>query len=73
MFRVINVKRYRAKKHYKYYDGEIFPGTYYYRGFAINEKKVPFEFFFTDDSFWEKEKIPTNILKQEFERYQQIS
>ena len=65
-FRVINVKYHKARKTYTYYNGVITPGQYYYRGFAVVNKQ-PFEFFFKDNNFFLKGKIPLTILKKEFE------
>lgn len=70
-FRIINVRYHKAKKEYSYYDGKIYTGNYYYRGFAVDKRNKPFEFFFTDDNIWEKKKISTQILYQEYIRHQQ--
>ena len=66
-FNVVFVNKHIAKKEHIYYDGEIKPGQSYYRGFAINkETKSYFEFMFKDDSYYENESIPSNILEKEY-------
>lgn len=64
--RVINCRRYKARKRYKYYDGEINVGHIYFRGFAVNDNDEPFEFMFTDNKFYNERKIPKTLLNQEF-------
>ena len=71
-FRVINVKYHKARKTYTYYNGVITPGQYYYRGFAVDQTNTPFEFFFTEDEIFNKLKIATNILYEEYVRYWNI-
>ena len=71
MFRVINVRYYKARKNYSYYNGKIYMGDYYYRGFAVDKRNKPFEFFFIEDSFWNDMKIPNKILQKEYIRHQQ--
>lgn len=65
MFRIINVHYLKAKYFYKYYDGVIAPGQYYYRGFAVFNR-IPFEFFFTEDDIFNKGKISNSILIKEY-------
>lgn len=69
MFRIINVRHHKAKKDYKYYDGRIISGQYYYRGFAVTKANEPFEFFFTDPTIYSNKNIASKILYEEYVRY----
>lgn len=62
---VLLCKKFNARKDYVYYDGVIHKGEAYFRGFAIAPNNIPFEFMFTDASFCEEARIPTEVLEKE--------
>lgn len=67
--RILRCNKHKASKNYMYYNGVILKGSTYYRGFAIAENNMPFEFMFTDSNIYQKEKINQNILINEFRIY----
>ena len=67
--RIINCRKHKATKQYVYYDGIISKGDTYFRGFAVNDAKIPFEFMFTNNKFYDQGKVPMQILIDEFDIY----
>ena len=67
--RVTKCRKHVASKPYKYYNGIINVGDTYFRGLAVTKNNVPFEFFFTDKSIFEKHIISAKTLIQELYIY----
>ena len=69
VMRILRCDKHTARKNYVYYNGSIVCGDIYYRGFAINETGLPFEFMFTDTKIYDNRKVPYKILETELAIY----